>query len=149
MKNKLYIMLIIMLMTGIHNITYAQTSAKSTMQPMWGPAGYHQADYYYLPDIEAYYSVTSHQFIFLSNGRWLYSSTLPKQFKNYDLYSGYKVVINKPRPFLNFSEDRQLYAKFKNQKGKQILIRDGANVNSHILQSGPGKKRDTRPDYGP
>ncbi len=32
-------------------------------QPLWGPVGYDHVDYYYLPDIESYYSVPRQQFI--------------------------------------------------------------------------------------
>ena len=30
-------------------------------QPVWGPTGYDHVDYYYLPDINAYYNVPSRQ----------------------------------------------------------------------------------------
>src|SRR6185436_8892941 len=36
-------------------------------QPRWRVAGYDYVEYYYLPDIETYYYVPSHQFIYLSN----------------------------------------------------------------------------------
>lgn len=108
-------------------------NANVSSQPLWGPTGYQQADYYYLPDVQTYYSVASRQFIFLNNGRWLYAAGLPAQYKNYDLYSGYKVVINRPRPFLNFSQDKILYAKFKGKKHKQISIREAHETNSHLL----------------
>ncbi|MCZ7024254.1 hypothetical protein, partial [Salmonella enterica] len=32
--------------------------------PQWGPAGYTEMEYYYLPDIEAYYDVRATQFIY-------------------------------------------------------------------------------------
>ena len=62
--------------------------------PAWGPVGYTEVNYYYLPDIEAYYDVRASQFIFLGNGRWIHSRYLPRQYRNYDLYHGYKVVLN-------------------------------------------------------
>ena len=129
-------------------LSIAQGNTNSTSQPQWGPAGYQQANYYYLPDVESYYSVASHQFIYLSNGRWLYSATLPQQYKNYDLYSGYKVVINRARPFLNFSEDKVIYAKYKNRKNKQVLVRDAREPNNHILPL-ITKPRAAAGDYGP
>lgn len=54
-------------------------------QPRWRPAGYDYAEYYYLPDIETYYYVPQRQFIYMSNGRWV--------FVKYDLYDNNKVVI--------------------------------------------------------
>ena len=70
-------------------------------QPEWGPVGYDYVDYYYLPDIDAYYYVPERQFIYLSNGRWVFATSLPVAYRHYDLYSGYKVVINEPRPYLH------------------------------------------------
>ena len=34
--------------------------------PAWGPAGYNNVRYYYLPDVEAYYDVPSSMFIYFS-----------------------------------------------------------------------------------
>src|SRR5665811_790115 len=61
--------------------------------PQWGPAGYTDVRYYYLPDVEAYYDVPSSRFIYFNGVRWIHSSRLPRQYRNYDLYSGYKVVM--------------------------------------------------------
>jgi hypothetical protein len=141
------ILLSVILLGAIPALSMAQTDNNTTAQPQWGPAGYQQADYYYLPDVESYYSVASRQFIYLSNGRWLYSAILPNQYKKYDLYSGYKVIINRPRPFLNFSEDKVVYAKYKNQKNKQVLIRDAHEANAHILPV--IIKPHTAGDFGP
>src|SRR5678809_1729532 len=75
-------------------------------QPVWGPVGYDHVDYYYLPDIETYYYVPTRQFIYFSNGRWIYSSSLPYRYRNYDLNRGYKVVVNQPRAYQNYSLHR-------------------------------------------
>ena len=37
-------------------------------QPNWGPSGYENVNYYYMPDIETYYYVPKHQFIYLNGG---------------------------------------------------------------------------------
>src|SRR5437868_15466532 len=70
-------------------------------QPVWGPVGYDHVDYYYLPDIDAYYYVPKQQYIYLDRGRWIFASALPMRFKNYDIYRSYKVVVNEPRPYLH------------------------------------------------
>lgn len=89
------------------------------LQPAWGPAGYDHVDYYYLPDIETYYYVPKRQFIYLDRGNWVYRSALPARYSNYDLYNGYKVVINSPRPYQSFNSHKAKYAKFKGYNGKQ------------------------------
>jgi len=83
--------------------------------PPWGPAGHNEVRYYYLPDVEAYYDVQSSQFIYYnSRGVWIHRSSLPARYRNYDLYSGYKVVMSDYRgnsPYLHFAEYKTKYAK--------------------------------------
>ena len=67
-------------------------------QPNWGPAGYDYAQFYYLPDIDMYYDVQARQFVYFDRGRWVYATALPVNHRNYDLYGGYKVVMNDQRP---------------------------------------------------
>lgn len=99
-------------------------------QPEWGPVGYDYVDYYYLPDIDAYYYVPSRQFIYLSNGRWVFATSLPVAYRHYDLYSGYKVVINEPRPYLHGNVFRERYAHYKGRRNEQVVIRhDNGNHN--------------------
>lgn len=91
--------------------------------PSWGPVGYDEANYYYLPDVEAYYDVRATQFIYLGGGRWIRSRYLPHQYRNYDLYSGYKVVLNDyrgSRPYNNFNNHRVTY--YKGYRGSEQRI---------------------------
>jgi hypothetical protein len=78
------------------NATQAQVAINVNIgtPPAWGPAGYSEMEYYYLPDIEAYYDVRASQFIYFGGGRWVRTTYLPRPYRNYDLYSGYKVVLN-------------------------------------------------------
>ena len=92
-------------------------------QPRWGPAGYNYVQYYYLPDIDCYYYVTTRQFIYLSGGEWIHSAILPPMYRNYNLYNGYKVVINEPHPYLNHSYYHSKYASYRGRMG-QSIIRD-------------------------
>ncbi|MES2651743.1 MAG: hypothetical protein V4663_08380 [Bacteroidota bacterium] len=92
-------------------------------QPLWGPVGYDHVDYYYLPDIESYYYVPKRQFIYLVNGAWVFNFNLPSRYSNYDLYNGYKVVINSPRPYLHFKEQKIKYAKYKSNRGQAVILR--------------------------
>lgn len=43
----------------VSSLTQAQVSVRVTFgtPPAWGPAGYSNVQYYYLPDIEAYYDI--------------------------------------------------------------------------------------------
>lgn len=91
-------------------------------QPVWGPTGYDHVEYYYMPDIEAYYYVSTRQYIYMNRGRWVFATSLPSRF-HYDIYNGYKVVVNEPRPYRNHETYRVKYASFKGNRG-QGTIRD-------------------------
>jgi hypothetical protein len=93
------------------------------VQPAWGPSGYDYAENYYLPDVEAYYCVPRHQFVYFDGGSWVYSSALPARYGNYDLYSGYKVVINERNPWTHFDRHRVAYAPYR-YRHDQLVIRD-------------------------
>ena len=100
----------------VSSATQAQVSVSLNIgtAPSWGPSGYAQAEYYYLPDVQAYFDIRASQFIFFGNGRWVRSRYLPRQYRNYDLNSGYKVVLNNyhgNRPYSNFNNDRKRYYK--------------------------------------
>jgi len=103
-------------------------------QPAWGPAGYDYAEYYYLPAIESYYYVPGRQFIYLNNGNWVYANSLPARYRTYNLYSGYKVVINEPKPYLNHTVYKTRYVKYKTVKGKQ-----GYNGNNAKYKQSKGR----------
>ena len=89
----------------------AQSSDKNnlTAQPNWRPAGETYAEYYFLPDIDAYYYVPKKQFIYKSGGFWTFSASLPSDHKDFDLYSANKVVINEPGAYRYFVEHKSKY----------------------------------------
>jgi hypothetical protein len=93
-------------------------------QPLWGPVGYSYVEYYYLPDIELYYNVPRKQYVYLDHGRWLFASALPTRYRGYDFYTGYKVVINEPKPYLQFRKHKVKYARLKGHSSRQALIRN-------------------------
>lgn len=102
------------------NMMQAQVSVNVNLgsPPSWGPAGYSAVDYYYLPDVQSYYDIKARQFIYLGDGRWIRSKNLPTQYRNYDLYNGYKVVLNDyhgSKPYSNFKNHKVKY--FKGYKG--------------------------------
>jgi hypothetical protein len=94
-------------------------------QPDWGPTGYDYVDYYYLPDLDVYYNVPQHLFIYPEGRRWVYARTLPPRYNGYNIYNSYKVVINKPRPYLQADVYRREYGRYKGGRGpSQVVIRD-------------------------
>jgi hypothetical protein len=97
--------------------------------PLWGPSGYSNVRYYYLPDVEAYYDVQTSRFIYYSGNTWVYRRSLPKQYRNYDLYNGYKVVMTDYRgnaPYTYYKQHKVKYAKgYRGNPQKSIGNRPG------------------------
>jgi hypothetical protein len=62
--------------------------------PPWAPAYYPGVRYYYIPDIETYYDLSNQDFVYLDNGQWLFSRTLPSFYSGYDLYNGYVIALD-------------------------------------------------------
>ena len=123
-------------------------------QPAWGPTGYNYVQYYYLPDINCYYSVQSGQFVYLSKGKWKFAKNLPSQYSNYNLYNMYKVVVNRANPYLTNAQDVRQYGQYKGQRS-QPVIRDSkdptyyqnpgnANYSQWKKQQGKGNNRKGR-----
>lgn len=78
-------------------------------QPRWRAPGYDYVEYYYLPEIDCYYYVPRHQFVYLSGNRWIFSASLPYRYRSFDLYGARKVVINQPRAYLYYRDHRDRY----------------------------------------
>ena len=135
------------------NGTQAQVSVNVNFnveaQPNWGPVGYQQVNYYYMPDIETYYYVPSHQFIYLNAGRWVFAASLPERCRSYDLYRGYKVVLNEPRPYLHHDVYRTRYAHYRDYYGYQPPLHEHGNKHREDYDDdGPGKGHGNGHAYG-
>ncbi|SHH62722.1 hypothetical protein [Flavobacterium defluvii] len=82
--------------------------------PSWGPVGYDNSRYYYLPDIDVYYDINQSVFIYDNSGKWVRVKRLPSRYRQYDLYSGYKVVLTDYRgdaPYAYHTKHRANYPK--------------------------------------
>lgn len=139
-------LMIIGILFFVVSITKAQVTVNVNLgnPPEWGPVGYTEVRYYYLPDIEAYYDVETSVFIYFGNGVWIRDRFLPTRYRNYDLYGGYKVVMTDYRgnaPYHNFKEYKVKYKKgyrgpsqktigSKEKKEIQILIIKRVLLNS-------------------
>jgi len=130
---KLFVLGIMLFFAGS---AQAQVSVRFNIgtPPSWGPSGYSDVRYYYLPDVQAYYDVPSSMFIYYEGGAWVRRSYLPNQYRNYDLYNGYKVVLNDYRgntPYSQFNQHRKIYARgYRPQLQRTIGARPGSSRNN-------------------
>jgi len=105
-------------------------------QPVWGPTGYDRADYYYIPDINSYYSVSEHQYIYKDGSNWKHAASLPSSYKNYDPYHSYKVVVSGDKPYQNNAHHKAQYSKYKGVKNQQ-MIRDSKDPKYFVNKDHP------------
>ncbi|HEX5654964.1 MAG TPA: hypothetical protein VFX58_17935 [Chitinophagaceae bacterium] len=140
---KLFIVSAILFSAFSYNSVRAQVSLNVNVnigaQPVWGPVGYDYVEYYYLPDIEAYYYVPTRQFIYLSGPNWVFAYGLPPAYRGYNLYSGYKVVINRPRAYLYHDSYRIKYKGYKGNRS-QAVIRNSNNPKYYVVKGHPKYK---------
>ena len=100
-------------------VVVAQPKVVVVSPPEWGPVGYNNMEYYYLPDIQIYYDVRQSQYIYFGGGKWVRSRNLPSHCRNYNLYNGYKVVLTDYHghaPYTHFNTHKTKY--YKGYKGK-------------------------------
>ncbi len=122
MKKLIYTAIVLLGMT-LPQLSQAQINLNVNLaaQPLWGPTGYDHVEYYYLPDIDTYYSVPQGKYVYQDNGKWVFSNLLPSRYSSYNLYNGYKVVMNSAKPYLNWKNNRVKYATFKGKKGQTAI----------------------------
>jgi len=122
MKTKILITFILGLF--LSGSAFAQVTVFVGTPPSWGPVGYDNVQYYYLPDVESYYDVHNSRFIYYERGTWVHRRYLPRHYRSYDLYNGYKVVMSDYRgntPYVHFKDYKVKYAKgYKGQPQKSI-----------------------------
>ena len=119
--------------------------------PLWGPAGYAEARYYYLPDVESYYDIHSTMFICYVGGTWVHRAHLPSIYRNYDLYNGYKVVMTDyygNAPYMNFKEHKAKYAKGYHGPAQSSIGEKPGKGNSGAKMSNQGNKSDKGKGHG-
>lgn len=93
--------------------------------PSWGPSGYSEVEYYYLPDIETYYDIRTEEFIYFGGRSWIRSIYLPREYRYYNLNRGYKVVLSNyhgSRPYTHFQDNRREYYRGYNKGTHQRTI---------------------------
>lgn len=122
---------------GVSSVeTRAQVSVGVHVGLWVPPPEYASVNYYYLPDVESYYYVPTHQYVYLNGGSWVFRNSLPPRYSDYDISSGYKVAVDRPRPYRYFSHDRDAYRGYRGERG-------GTIVRDHYRSGGMN-----RPGYG-
>lgn len=71
--------------------------------------------YYYLPDVEAYYSVRENCYYYNNGYNWVSAAYLPGAYRNYDWHYARRIEIREPRPYLRSEAYRSRYGGFEHR----------------------------------
>jgi hypothetical protein len=135
---KLILLFALCLVGFLSETTFAQVTFRVNIasQPIWGPVGYDHVEYYYLPDIEAYYYVPGKRYIYMENNHWISRSYLPPRYSHLDMYNSRKIVVNERKPYLHHQENRTKYASY-NDRSDQQSIRDSHDSKYFVNRNHP------------
>lgn len=109
-----------LLMAVLLFVAAGQTKAQVSVNvnigspPAWGPVGYTDVRYYYLPDIGIYYDVAQAEYIYPNNSGWVRTTVVPVAYRQYNFYNGYKVVLNDyngATPYVYYKTHKVKYPK--------------------------------------
>jgi len=66
-------------------------------------------DYYYLPDVDAYYSVAGQCYYYNDGGSWVSAAYLPGEYRDYDWRNARHYEVREHNPYLNGDFYREKY----------------------------------------
>lgn len=111
---KLKLILGLLFFMAINSQAQVSVNVNLGTPPVWAPADRVESQYYYLPDVDAYYDVPASKFIYIKNGTWIRSGSLPYRYRNYNLRGGNVVYLKDYRgnsPYTFHKNDKIKYAK--------------------------------------
>ncbi len=73
------------------------------------PAPVVDDQFYYLPDVEAYYSVNENCYYYNDGDNWVSAAYLPGAYRDYDWRNARRFAVNEPRPYLHNNDYRARY----------------------------------------
>lgn len=76
------------------------------VRPAWVPQNHVNVDFYYIPEIEAYYDVNASLYVYLNHGNWVRTRYVPVQYRNCDLNRAHRIALrgyhgNRPYAYFN------------------------------------------------
>ena len=88
--------------------------------PSWAPSTPAGTEYYYLPDVDSYYDIRTTEYIYVNNGQWIRSRSLPVVYRNYVPTRTRTFIVNDYHgrsPYVNYKVHKVKYHKIHPKKG--------------------------------
>ncbi len=146
------LILLIVIVASSATINYSNAQVRFNVNvglglPRWIGNVNATAEYYYIPEIDAYYDVTQREFIYMNNGGWAFSAGLPAIFAGFDLYNCQKFPIYASRPYLNDNYYRNYYANYRGTYNENYN-RGNYNYHQPAIAYNYNSRINERHDYG-
>ncbi|WP_366182606.1 hypothetical protein [Flavobacterium ovatum] len=79
-------------------------------RPVWAPSqGYAAVDFYYVPEVHAYYDTRASVYVYQNGNNWVRSRNVPYQYRNVNMNNCHTVALNGyrgNRPYEHYSNHR-------------------------------------------
>ena len=107
-------------------------------------------DYYYLPEVDAYYSVGENLYYYNNGYAWVSAVYLPGAYRNYSWRDVHRVQIHANRPYMNHTVYRTRYSgnqfdwrRYDNRNDNRDWDRNASNNRPNWNNN----RNDNRPDW--
>ncbi|HVW95003.1 MAG TPA: hypothetical protein VHA56_03460 [Mucilaginibacter sp.] len=88
-------------------VSIAYTKAPVVAGPVYNDA--YDDDYYYLPDVNAYYNIRAQRYFYFNGNAWVSALYLPGVYRDYDWRNARHYEIREHRPYINNEVYRTRY----------------------------------------
>ena len=85
---------------------------------------YSDVDYYYLPDVEAYYSVSRHCYYYNDGRTWVSAAYLPGAYRDFDFARARRFEVHEARPYMHNDVYRQRFGGVEHRDWNRAYDRD-------------------------
>lgn len=113
--------------------------------PVWAPTDRVEVQYYYLPEVDAYYDVPAERFIYISNGGWVRSERLPARYSGYNLRGGRVVYLTDYRgntPYVYHKKHKVKYVTTRYRQPERVVYVKKHDGRGKHKGHGKGRKHD-------
>ncbi|WP_461452605.1 hypothetical protein [Mucilaginibacter sp.] len=85
---------------GVNLVPNRVVVAPGAEAPVYADAVYNNDDYYYLPDVDAYYNISQQCYYYFDGDNWTSAAFLPGEYHDFDWRNARRYEVREPHPYL-------------------------------------------------
>jgi hypothetical protein len=111
-------------------------------RPVWAPSqGYAAVDFYYVPEVHAYYDTRASVYVYLNGNNWVRSRYLPSQYRNVNMNDCHTVALSGYRGY-------RPYEHYSNHREPQHVVYAERDYDRHDRYDDRNDRYDDHNDHG-